>query len=247
MAAGGTDDKIAQIMAGLAVALPIFTAANLVNAQSNYPTKPVRIVVGFAPAGPADMIARVVGDKLAEAWGQPVLIENATGAGANVAGDRAAKAAPDGYTLLMASNAQIVINPSLYEKMSFDPAKDLVTISQSVFTTNLLVVHNDVPAKSVQERRLWAAPIRASSPTPRPASGRRSILPPSCSSRWQKSTSSTFPIAALLRPSPICSAAASPCSSAISRRSFRWCATASCGRSPSRRPSDSQRCRTCRP
>jgi tripartite-type tricarboxylate transporter receptor subunit TctC len=143
-------NKTTRMMAALA-ALPMVLAAADAGAQSNYPTKPVRIVVGFAPAGPADMIARVVGDKLSEAWGQPVLIENATGAGANVAGDRAAKAAPDGYTLLMASNAQIVINPSLYDKMSFDPAKDLVTISQSVFTPNLLVVNNDVPAKSVQE------------------------------------------------------------------------------------------------
>lgn len=140
-----------RIMAALAAAMPIFITAANANAQSTYPTRPVRILVGFAPAGPADMIARVVGDKLSETWGQPVLIENAAGAGANVAGDRTAKAAPDGYTLLMASNAQIVINPSLYEKMSFDPAKDLVTISQSVFTPNLLVVNNDVPAKTVQE------------------------------------------------------------------------------------------------
>jgi tripartite-type tricarboxylate transporter receptor subunit TctC len=116
-----------------------------------YPNKPVRMLVGFAPAGPADMIARVVGDRLSELWGQPVIIENATGAGANVAGDRAAKSAPDGYTLLMASNAQIVINPSLYPNMSFNPAKDLMTISQSVFTPNLFVVNNDVPAKTVQE------------------------------------------------------------------------------------------------
>ena len=137
-------------------ALPLLAAADHAGAQSNYPTKPVRMLVGFAPAGPADMIARIVGDRLSEAWGQPVLIENATGAGANVAGDRVAKAAPDGHTLLMASNAQIVINPSLYEKMSFDPAKDLVTISQTVFTPNILVVPNDVPAKTVQELVAYA-------------------------------------------------------------------------------------------
>ena len=143
-----------KIVAALIAALPL-AAAGEASAQS-YPNKPVRVVVGFAPAGPADMIARVVGDKLSEFWRQPVLIENATGAGANVAGDRAAKAAPDGYTLLMASNAQIVVNPSLYERMPFDPAKDLMTISQSVFTPNLLVVHNDVPAKTVQELVAYA-------------------------------------------------------------------------------------------
>ena len=148
--------KTARVMIALATALPLFAAAGDAGAQSNYPTRPVRMLVGFAPAGPADMIARLVGDKLSETWGQPVLIENATGAAANVAGDRAAKAAPDGHTLLMASNAQIVVNPSLYERMSFDPAKDLVTISQSVFTPNILVVHNDVPAKTVQELVAYA-------------------------------------------------------------------------------------------
>ena len=147
-------------MAALAAALP--PAANGEARSRTIRHKPVRMVVGFAPAGPADMIARIVGDKLSEFWGQPVLIENATGAGANVAGDRAAKAAPDGYTLLMASNAQIVVNPSLYEKMPFDPAKDLMTISQSVFTPNLLVVHNDVPAKTVQELVAYARANRAS-------------------------------------------------------------------------------------
>ncbi len=143
-----------KLAAALIAALPVFAACEA--PAQNYPNKPVRMMVGFAPAGPADMIARVVGDRLSEAWGQPVLIENATGAGANVAADRTAKAAPDGHTLLMASNAQIVINPSLYEKMSFDPAKDLVTISQSVFTPNILVVNNDVPAKTVQELVAYA-------------------------------------------------------------------------------------------
>jgi len=138
-----------KIAAALVAALPLLVAGDAL--AQNYPNRPVRMMVGFAPAGPADMIARVVGDKLSEYWGQPVVIENATGAAANVAADRTVKAGPDGYTLLMASNAQIVINPSLYPNMSFNPAKDLVTISQSVFTPNLLVVHNDVPAKTVQE------------------------------------------------------------------------------------------------
>ena len=143
-----------KIIAALIAVLPL-AAMGEASAQS-YPNRPVRVLVGFAPAGPADMIARIVGDKLSEFWGQPVLIENATGAAANVAGDRAAKAAPDGYTLLMASNAQIVVNPFLYERMPFDPGKDLITISQSVFTPNILVVPNDVPAKTVQELVAYA-------------------------------------------------------------------------------------------
>jgi tripartite-type tricarboxylate transporter receptor subunit TctC len=120
-------------------------------AQANYPDKTIRMLVGFAPAGPADIIARVVGDKLSQAWGQPVVIENVSGAAANLAGDRAAKSAPDGYTLLMASNAQITVNPSLYDKMPYDTVKDLVPITQVVFTPNILAVHNDVPARNVQE------------------------------------------------------------------------------------------------
>jgi tripartite-type tricarboxylate transporter receptor subunit TctC len=80
-----------------------------------------------------------------------VVIENVSGAAANTAGDRVAKAAPDGYTLLMASNAQITVNPSLYDKMTFDPIRDLTPISQAVFTPNVLVINNNIPARDVQE------------------------------------------------------------------------------------------------
>jgi tripartite-type tricarboxylate transporter receptor subunit TctC len=136
---------------GIAAALSALLIAPEAVAQANYPDKTIRMLVGFAPAGPADIIARVVGDKLSQAWGQPVVIENVSGAAANLAGDRAAKSAPDGYTLLMASNAQITVNPSLYDKMPYDTVKDLVPITQVVFTPNILAVHNDVPARNVQE------------------------------------------------------------------------------------------------
>ena len=117
-------------------------------AQSAYPDKAVRILVGFPPGGPPDIAARLLADKFAEGWGKPVLVENATGAGGNVAVDRAAKAAPDGYTLVMASSA-ITINPSLYEKLPYDPVKDLAPISVVILTPSVLVVHSDVPAKNV--------------------------------------------------------------------------------------------------
>ena len=83
-----------HVIAALLAALPLLWMAGDAIAQSNYPNKTIRIIVGFAPAGPADLIARVIGDKLTEAWGQSVVIENVTGAGANIAGDRVAKAAP---------------------------------------------------------------------------------------------------------------------------------------------------------
>ena len=119
-------------------------------AQSAYPDKAVRILVGFPPGGPPDIAARLLADKFAVAWGKPVLVENATGAGGNVAVERAAKATPDGYTLVMASSA-ITINPSLYEKLPYDPVKDLAPISLVVFTPSVLVVHSDVAAKNVHE------------------------------------------------------------------------------------------------
>ena len=134
-----------------AVLATTILAAGAAQAQANYPDRAVRMLVGFAAAGPADMIARIVGDRLNESWGQPVVIENVSGASANIAGDRVAKSPADGYTLLMASNAQVTVNPSLYDRMSYDPLKDLAPISQAVSTPNLLAINNDVPAKNVQE------------------------------------------------------------------------------------------------
>jgi tripartite-type tricarboxylate transporter receptor subunit TctC len=120
-------------------------------AQQNYPNKPVRILLGFAAGGPGDILSRLVGEKLSEAWGKAFVIESVPGAGGNLATDRVAKATPDGYTLLMASSGMIVVNPSLYEKLPFDPAKDLAPISQVGLTPNILVVHNEFPANSVDD------------------------------------------------------------------------------------------------
>jgi tripartite-type tricarboxylate transporter receptor subunit TctC len=126
-------------------------AAHAATAQTAFPERTVRILVGYVPGGPNDIIARAIGDKLAQAWDKSVVIENVPGAGGNIAGDRVAKAAPDGYTLLLANSAQIVVNPSLYDKMSYDPLKELAPISQVVSTPNVLTVPNDLPVRSVQE------------------------------------------------------------------------------------------------
>lgn len=119
-------------------------------AQTNYPERPVRIVVGFPPGGPADTVARLLARRFADAWGKPVVVENAPGAGGTVATDRVAKAPPDGYALELASDAQIVVNPSLY-KLPYDSMKDLMPISQVCITPTILVVHNAVPATNVGE------------------------------------------------------------------------------------------------
>ncbi len=145
-----------KITAALIAALPIFAAADDAVAQSAYPDRAVHVVLGYPPAGPVDIITRIMSDKLAAIWGQPAVVENVSGAAGNIGGDRVAKAAPDGYTLLMATNAQLAVNPSLYKKMTYDPAKDLAPISLVVYSPNILVVPNDVPVKSVAELVAYA-------------------------------------------------------------------------------------------
>jgi tripartite-type tricarboxylate transporter receptor subunit TctC len=147
---------ITRIPAALIAALATFSAATGAVAQSAYPDHAVRMVLGYPPAGPVDIIARIMADRLSQIWGQSVVVENVSGAGGNIAGDRVAKATPDGYTLLMATNAQLAINPSLYAKMTYDPAKDLLPISQVVYSPNILVVPNDLPAKNVEELVAYA-------------------------------------------------------------------------------------------
>src|SRR2546426_4458901 len=138
--------QISSLMFGLLALLIVGSPA----AQTTYPEKPIRIVIGFPPGGPTDIVARLFGQKFAEAWGKPVLVENVTGAAGNIAADRVAKAPPDGYTLGLLTDAQIVVNPGLY-KLPHDPAKDFVPISQVCVTPTILVVHNAAPAKSVRE------------------------------------------------------------------------------------------------
>jgi tripartite-type tricarboxylate transporter receptor subunit TctC len=125
-------------------------------AQPTYPDKAIRIIVGFSVGGPADFAARVIGDELSKALGQPIVIENAPGAGGNIATDRVVRAAPDGYTLLLATSGTTIINPMLYKNLTFDTIKDLAPISLVSTQSNILVVHNDVPAKSAQELAVLA-------------------------------------------------------------------------------------------
>ncbi len=138
--------QILGLMFGLLALLIVESPA----AQSSYPEKPIRIVVGFPPGSLADIVPRLLGQKFTEALGKPVAVENVAGAAGNIAAERVAKAAPDGYTLGFAVNAQIIINPSLY-KLPFDAVKDFAPISQVYVSPNILVVHNAVTAKSVQE------------------------------------------------------------------------------------------------
>jgi tripartite-type tricarboxylate transporter receptor subunit TctC len=120
-------------------------------AQTNYPETTIRILVGF-PAGTApDVAARAIADKLPASLGKPVVVENISGANGNIACDRVAKSPPDGYTLVMCGNGSLIFGPSLYDKLPYDPVKDFAPITQVFVAANLLVVHPDVPAKSLPE------------------------------------------------------------------------------------------------
>jgi len=119
-------------------------------AQTNYPEKPIRLVVPRPAGTPADTVARLLGQKFAATLGKPVVVENVAGAAGNIAADRVAKSAPDGYTLGLFAESQIVVNPSLY-KIAYDPVRDFAPVSQVTVFSNMLVVHNAVPAKNVQQ------------------------------------------------------------------------------------------------
>src|SRR5689334_20081942 len=103
-----------RLVANLFAALLVLLATQATSAQSGYPNKPVKILVGFTPGTAPDLAARILADRFAEVWGTPFVIENLQGAGSNIATDRVAKSPPDGYTLLMGGNSALVINPSLY-------------------------------------------------------------------------------------------------------------------------------------
>ena len=140
-----------KLAARLFAALAVLLAAQTASAQSNYPNRPVKILVGFTPGTAPDLAARILADRFAEVWGTAWVVENVPGAGSNIATERVAKAPADGYTLLMGGNSSLVINPSLYEKLPFDPIKDFAPISQVFIAANLLAVPPEVPVKSVAD------------------------------------------------------------------------------------------------
>ena len=117
----------------------------------NWPEKPVRLVVNFAPGGAADVLARAIQPQLAKTLGQPVIIENKPGAGGNIGIAETVRAAKDGYTLLLSSGGAITINPMIYEKLSFDPGRDLTPVAAVARVHVYLETHPDVPAKNVAE------------------------------------------------------------------------------------------------
>jgi tripartite-type tricarboxylate transporter receptor subunit TctC len=140
-----------KLVAKVFAALLVLLAAEMASAQSSYPNRPVKILVGFTPGTAPDLVARILADRFAEVWGAPFVVENVPGAGSNIATERVAKATADGYTLLMGGNSSLVINPGLYETLPFDPLRDFAPISQVFIAANVLVVPPEVPVKTVAE------------------------------------------------------------------------------------------------
>src|SRR6188474_2293671 len=137
-----------KLIAG--VTLSVFAVGILPAAAASYPDHPVKIVVPFAPAGPTDVMARLIAQKLSDSLKQQFYIENHPGAGGNIGMTQVAKSPPDGYTILVASSSYVV-NPSLYAKNPYDPFKDFAPVTLAAASPNILVVHSDFPAKSVKE------------------------------------------------------------------------------------------------
>jgi tripartite-type tricarboxylate transporter receptor subunit TctC len=125
-------------------------ATAIAQGAANYPSKTIRYIVGYTPGGTADMLARIVGQKMTEAWGQQVIVENRPGAGTNIGTEVAAKSPADGYTLFMPTVAN-AINPTLYPKLNYDLMRDFVHITNFAKVPGLVVVHPSVPAKNAKD------------------------------------------------------------------------------------------------
>jgi tripartite-type tricarboxylate transporter receptor subunit TctC len=138
-----------RLMAAAATAL--FAAAPAVHAQSDYPNKPIKLIVGFAPGGSTDIVARIVAQKLQERLGQPVVVENRAGAGGTIGADASAKAAPDGYTLTLGTTSTHAIAAGAYSKLPYNPVNDFTHISLVAITPYLLVANPNVPVRNLAD------------------------------------------------------------------------------------------------
>src|SRR5262245_6876826 len=121
------------------------------SALAQYPTKPVTVIVGFAPGGGTDTVARVMQKQLGEYLGQPVVVDNKTGAGGNIAVDYVSKSTPDGYTIVLANVGALTVAPYTVAKLPYDPMRDLAPITMAVVFPNVICVDSSVPAKTLQD------------------------------------------------------------------------------------------------
>ena len=150
-AAGAGAPLRRKVLALLACAAGIAAAPAFAQSADTFPTRPVTIVVPFPAGGATDITARLVAEGLSKKWGQAVVVENKPGAGGNVGSEYVARAAPDGYTLVLGVTGSHGINTSLYKNMRYDPVKDFEAVTQATLYPNAIIVNNDVPANNLQE------------------------------------------------------------------------------------------------
>jgi tripartite-type tricarboxylate transporter receptor subunit TctC len=142
---------LVRLSHGFALFFALFLATGGVASAQTYPSKPIRIVVGFAAGGPADVMARLIGQRMTATLGQAVVIDNRPGAGGTIAARAVAEADPDGYTLLLGNTSTLVISPLIYRNVGYDPVKSFAPVALLGTTSNLLVVNTALPANSVAE------------------------------------------------------------------------------------------------
>ena len=140
-----------RVIALVLVALLVTSTAAWAQTSPAYPAKPIRLIVPFTPSGPTDILARAIGQKLTEALGPQVVVDNRPGANGNIGTELVVKSPPDGYTLLLASAGILTVNPSLQSRLPFDVTRDLAPITLAASITNVLVVHPALPVKSVKD------------------------------------------------------------------------------------------------
>ncbi|TMH47871.1 MAG: tripartite tricarboxylate transporter substrate binding protein, partial [Betaproteobacteria bacterium] len=139
-----------------ALALLLATASAAEDRAQPYPSRPIRLVVPFPPGGSTDILARALAQKLAEGLGQPVVIDNRPGAGGSIGSEAAAKAAPDGYTLVMGQLGPLAVSPAIYRNLPYDPVKSFAPVSLMAIVPSVLVVNPQVPAASAAELIAYA-------------------------------------------------------------------------------------------
>ena len=142
----------AALMLALAFAFGLGPGAQ----AQNYPNRPIRIVVPYPAGGGIDLIARAIGNQLTQRWGQPVVVENKPGSGTIVAAEAVARSVPDGYTLMLTTDATLTINPHLYAKLPYDPVKDFTPVTQLVLLNQMLLANVGVPANTLRELIAYA-------------------------------------------------------------------------------------------
>ena len=168
-----------RIALGLLASLTLIALPELAAAQA-FPGKPIKFIVPFPAGGINDMLARIIADKLQAKWGQPIIIEQRTGAGGNIGADLTAQAEPDGHTMLVAPPGPLAINGSLYKKLTYKP-EDFVPITMIGSVPNVTIVKKELPVNSLKElvEHIRAIPARSSMAAR--AMARRRISPPTCS------------------------------------------------------------------